>query len=385
MFKKKYDLAIVNRSFWPSYPVVGEALLRLAEKIGPAKRVVILSQGEKKLKNLFVSNNRGNYVDASTLLIPARSNISLFRRVFELLFFMFWVFIKLCILRPKTVYVSTDPPVLVPFIVMLYSRIFKARYIYHLQDIHPEITSIYLGRKGFIFSFVKWLDNLTLRNASKVIVLSRQMENTIRERTSIRCPIEIVDNPSIDLSVRSVTADPKALVFCGNAGRLQRIPLLISAIRKHYEQGGGLKFHFVGSGLFARELVTLSEEFKNVTYHGFLLPSETAKIITNCSWGLLPIEDEVTKFAFPSKSSTYVASGLSVLAICGVDSSVGQWVRENVAGLLINPEIRDILECFAEIDAGTIKHEIEKSTLKNVRIRLSFDFFVKRLEQLIEC
>lgn len=384
MFKKKYDLAIINRSFWPTYPVIGEALLRLAEKVGPTKRVVILSQGEEKLSDLFVKNSRGRNVDASTLLIAARSNMSILRRVFESLLFMFWVFSKLCIMRPKTVYVSTDPPVLVPFIVMIYSKIFRARYVYHLQDIHPEITSVYLGRKGTIFKVVKWLDNLTLKNASKIVVLSSQMEDTIRNRASIRCPIEVVDNPSIDLNVRSDTADPKALVFCGNAGRLQRIPLLINAIRAHYAQGGGLKFHFVGSGVFSNELLSLSEEFENVIYHGFLPPKETAKIVINCTWGLLPIDDEVTKFAFPSKSSTYAASGLSIIAICGEESSVGQWIRGNSAGFLIEPNTDALVKCFTEIDENILKHKVDKNKLQDIRQRLSFDRFVDRLEQITE-
>ncbi len=29
---KRLDLVIINRSFWPVYPVIGEALMRFAEQ-----------------------------------------------------------------------------------------------------------------------------------------------------------------------------------------------------------------------------------------------------------------------------------------------------------------------------------------------------------------
>ena len=46
------------------------------------------------------------------------------------------------------------PPVLVPFIVMLIQQGFGARYIYHLQDIHPEATNVVLPVRPIVFRFL---------------------------------------------------------------------------------------------------------------------------------------------------------------------------------------------------------------------------------------
>ena len=47
----KYDLIIINRGFWPVYPVLGEGLLRLAEVLASSKKVGVIFQGKKKFKN----------------------------------------------------------------------------------------------------------------------------------------------------------------------------------------------------------------------------------------------------------------------------------------------------------------------------------------------
>ena len=46
----KYDFLIINRSFWPLYPVIGESLLRLAEKISIDKKVGIVMQDHVDIK-----------------------------------------------------------------------------------------------------------------------------------------------------------------------------------------------------------------------------------------------------------------------------------------------------------------------------------------------
>ena len=47
---KRYDLVIINRSFWPSYPVIGEGLLRLAENLASHKKIAVIMQGNIHIK-----------------------------------------------------------------------------------------------------------------------------------------------------------------------------------------------------------------------------------------------------------------------------------------------------------------------------------------------
>ena len=97
---------------------------------------------------------------------------------------MLWVFWNLIITRPKKIYVSTDPPLTVPFIVFIYSKIFKASYVYNIQDIHPEITNIVVKLNPLLFSFLKKVDGLVMRHASSIITITQTMKDEIIPRSN---------------------------------------------------------------------------------------------------------------------------------------------------------------------------------------------------------
>ena len=46
----RYDFLIINRSFWPIYPVIGEGLLRLAEELAFTKKVGVILQDHVGIK-----------------------------------------------------------------------------------------------------------------------------------------------------------------------------------------------------------------------------------------------------------------------------------------------------------------------------------------------
>ena len=56
---KRYDLVIINRSFWPVYPVIGEGLLRLAENLSYSKKVAVIMQDHANIKNHLKYSKRG--------------------------------------------------------------------------------------------------------------------------------------------------------------------------------------------------------------------------------------------------------------------------------------------------------------------------------------
>lgn len=381
---KKADLVIINRSFWPIYPVIGEALLRLAEKQAEAKDIRVIIQDHADVRTELKNQCRGNGVKFYPCKAWSVSGSSVLRRVADAVFFMIWVFAMLFWSRPKKVYVSTDPPVLVPFIVLIYSKLFNAEYIYHLQDIHPEAANVVIPVNRWLFGVLRWLDSFVMRYASLIITITEEMAQEIRVRSATAAHISVIPNPAISFDGVIMPASKKAgFTFCGNAGRLQRIPLLIDAISAYIEAGGTLPFIFAGGGVFAKVLEQLSNNYTNVTYLGQISAAEAAQLNADYQWALLPIEDGVTRFAFPSKSSSYVFSGSYVAAICGDQTSVASWVRTNDLGVVIEPDVESLCSFFRQVEC----HEIDDSGFNQQRLelkrRLSFDCFISQLEQLI--
>lgn len=385
MARKPLKVSIITRTFWPVYPVIGEALLRFAEDAAMrGHSVSVIMQDHAGIKGELDREGRGNgiqFYPAKALTISASS---ILYRVCDAFFFMFWVLAVLLWVRPNRIYVSTDPPVVTPFVIMLYSRLSGAEFIYHLQDIHPEATNAIMPVNKWLFYSLVKIDAVSMRKARCLITITEEMAAEIRSRSGTNVPIHILDNPSISFDDIDMSKPKIAgFAFCGNAGRLQRIPLMLEAIENYFEQGGKQAFAFAGGGVYANQLRAFADKYPKFHFAGQVSPTEAAQLNADYAWALLPIEDSVTRFAFPSKSSSYVFSGANILAVCGEQTSVARWVRANRAGEVAKPEAKAVTDAFFAIEKGAHSEPGDKSSREALKAKLRFDVFVKNLIRII--
>lgn len=362
MSAKNEKIAIVSRSFWPENPAIGEALLLLAESLSKEAKTVVITQVNKGFAKKLNEYGRGQDVSFATLPALTDSSSHMILRISELLLFTGFTFTSLVYHRPGKVYVATNPPVFTPLVVRCYCDIFNKKYVYHLQDIHPEITTIVTGQNNFLTRLLERIDTKTITKASAVITLTEQMQSYITKRAGKQLAINLLSNPSVQDSNQvdnRIVERKKGFVFCGNAGRLQRIPLLIESIKRYIREDGKLPFVFAGGGVYRDAIQELADQYENVSYLGVLTAHEAASLLHQYSFGLMPIEDEVTKYAFPSKSSSYIFSGCQVIAVCGKDTSVAHWVDNHQLGYVAEPNIESLVALF---------HRLEKSPLTELNL-----------------
>ena len=88
----RYDLIIVNRSFWPVYPVIGEGLLQVAESFASKKKVAVILQDHANINKQLKEFKRGAGVNFFPIRAFSNSSHSLVIRVIDSIFFMIWVF-----------------------------------------------------------------------------------------------------------------------------------------------------------------------------------------------------------------------------------------------------------------------------------------------------
>jgi len=87
---KRYDLAIINRSFWPKSQIIGESLLQLGEKtIHDGKSDVVITQSSNNLKKIVTESDRGLGVAFKACKSRSDSSTKLLYRIFDALIFMF--------------------------------------------------------------------------------------------------------------------------------------------------------------------------------------------------------------------------------------------------------------------------------------------------------
>jgi len=356
---KRYDLAIINRSFWPKNQIIGDALLQFGENASDkGKDVVIITQYTGNLKKIVDKFGRGSNLLFRSCKSRSDSSSKLLVRIIDAVVYMLWVFWSLLVTRPKKIYVSTDPPLVVPFVVFIYSKISKASYVYHLQDIHPEAANIVVKLNSVLFSFLKKIDGLVMRHASSIITITQTMKDEIVARSNTKSNIYLIDNPTASFD-NPTQLKTKGFIFSGNLGRLQRIPLLLKSIDKYKAKGGTLPFFFIGGGVYANEIHALSKKYTDIAYGGLVDAKKANELTSEYEWALLPIDDKVTKYAFPSKTSSYVSCGVKILSICSNHTSVAKWVLNNNYGVNSLPNINEIVSVLFKIENGlTINNEL---------------------------
>ena len=379
--QKKEKVVLINRGFWPENDVPGEALLVLSESLAMDFNTNVLTQSNINLQQKCRSLGRAIKVNIKTCKLLTDSKSRVFYRVIESIYFSLWVLVKLFVIRPKFIYVSTDPPLLVPFTVYIFSRLFNTKYTYHLQDIHPEASNIIIKIPKIIVNILKKMDSIVLKNASSVVTITNDMADYIICNRKISKNVFLLENASA-YPILKKDKVLNTVIFSGNVGRLQEIPLLLSAIEQYLEEGGKLKFTFMGSGIYVNKINMLANRFENVNYIGYLKMKEAIEVISQHEWGLVSINSQVLKYAFPSKTSTYIAADCKIIAICKKNTSLEKWIKSNDRGFVSNPNLESIKSLFVRIESGNCV--IENNHGKISSYDYSFNFFSKKLKNIME-
>ncbi len=374
------EVAIINRGFWPVSDVPGASLLALAEKISQDQAVYVLTQSNLDIQKFYKTQGGRAELNIRSCKSLTNSNSNIYFRVIETVYFTLWTLFHLIRIRPKKIYVATDPPIVLPFIVGIYSKIFNSSYTYHVQDIHPEASRGIIKMPLFIYKLLICVDTFSLRNAKSIVTLTKEMADYISNVRWVTTPIHLVNNASL-FPIKNLRRKQQTIIFCGNAGRLQEIPLLVSSIDLYLKRGGCLKFTFMGAGVNSHLFKQLSDRWDNVNCLEYLPLQEAIEILSQHEWSLIPLNDQVSNFAFPSKTSAAIAAGCKIFAVCNLNSSLSQWVHRNGFGIVTTPIVENIVSTFNEIESG--KYNLCKVPTSEDSIKYSFDYFSNSLIKII--
>lgn len=364
---KAYDYCIINRTFWPENKTIGEGLLNVSENLANKKNNVLVICQSNKIKEHLDCENRGKNVTFKSFKDFNTRSSGIVIRSIEAFAFAIWVAMNLCTYRPKVIYIATDPPIIIPFIVVIISKVIRSKVIYHFQDIHPEIFASVKKIPIPLYNFLKFLDAYTQRQSTNLITINEQMKEYLVSRVKICPEIHLVSNPAnMDFSkVNNQIKKLRGFVYCGTIGRLQLIPILLKAIEKYLNEGGSMSFTFIGDGVNKNLVSDFANNNKNFDFLGQLSEEHANAEMCKYEWALLPIEAGVLDYAFPSKSSAYEVCDCKIFSISDANSSLAKWVTEKRLGINSEVEIKNIVEGFWMIENEHFEKEDASLNLNN--------------------
>jgi glycosyltransferase involved in cell wall biosynthesis len=263
---------------------------------------------------------------------------------------------------------ASTPPIAIAKVGSWLARRRGARFIYHKQDIYPEVVlASGVLRPGRLASLLRWSDTRTDRAADRVVVLSEDMAETVRARGVTADRVAVINNfdpwtigsdpdgPTPPISdPHRIAGDGSILqlVFAGHLGRFQNLESVIEAAVT-LRDDPRLAFHFFGDGPMraALQQKIVDHDLRNVTLYGHREADEVAEFIrTRADFGVVSLLPGVIGTAYPSKTMSYLRNGCPVLALVEAESELARTIVDAGVGMQADPaDVEKLAEALRQL------------------------------------
>ena len=350
-------ILFTHRYFWPDSPPYASMLRNLARAISLGGHDVHVYTSQPSYRGLSqdppLRREMENGVSIRRGFVIGSERSGFIVRAVNSLVYCSGLFVHIIKIRPDVVTAATFPPVIASWTASIAAKLVGAKFIYHMQDIHPEVSRHSGGAmgKGLFFALMRWMDNQTLKRSSVVIVLSGDMANTLTKRNIDIEQLRIINNPPVEQNLQSEnppsefckTENKKRLIFAGNLGRFQNLQLLTSGISDCLSEHPELELVFLGDGAVKPTLMEQWGSHPQIKFYPFLPYSQAQTLIRGADVGVVSLGDGICQVSFPSKVSTYLHLGLPLFAFIEPDSELGKIVVENGLGVVPDSMTREAI------------------------------------------
>lgn len=404
---KKGGLLIVNLHFWPDKSSCSAILFHIAKELSKdINPVEIITSKPKKFNSNFTNLELKKYDEESDLKINRlpllRENLSAFPRIFNASVLGFYTAFKLLTSNYKIVVATSSPPILTAFIISLIAKLRKIRFIYYCMDINPEIGMLTGDFKNTLLNkLMLFLDKFNCINARPTIVHSISMKETLMRRfnnrqieiniiNSLTVPIKSINkNNARFLNTKSLNSQSidfgLQIIFAGNIGRFQGIENIIYAF-KYLIEYDNIRLTILGDGFEKNKLKKLSKSLDtNVEFLDLTSYDQAKNIISKADLGLVSLIPNMYKFAYPSKTMTYLEQGIPILAMIEKESDLAlDIVNENIGFVVPLKGHRELANLLIKLSKNQDwKIKLKKSSSKAFKKKFSDKVIMKKWRELI--
>ena len=280
------------------------------------------------------------------LSLLREANRSVLFRLLNMFYFPLRILLFI-ILKGKfdMVMISTAPPVVVGLAAALGVKIRGGDFIYHCMDIHPEIGAISGEfRNPLVFRALRALDTFTCNSAKAIVVLSTDMKSAIESRPGFKSGnIVVINNFSMPHHDEAKLVDSELLkktgkfrlLFAGNLGRFQGLEVFVDAMQQlsHIPE---IELVFLGEGNALASLKQRAHGMGNVIFLSHQPVSVARSVMSDADLGIVSLNKDIYKYAYPSKTMTYLDEGSPVLVSVENNSDLASFVTGKNVGVCVD-------------------------------------------------
>jgi colanic acid biosynthesis glycosyl transferase WcaI len=376
----------VHRYFYPDAPPYAAMLRRIVQRWAEDGHNVDVLTSKPSYRASRTSTQlprvqRDGHITVRRLRLPREAGRSPIIRLANAVRLSASVFSRVVSGHYDVVMVSTVPPVVLGVTTALAARLSGTRLIYHCMDLHPEIGRL-SGEfaNPRIFAALMALDQRTMRVADPVVVLSEDMAAAVQARPSgAGTQVAVRNNFALPSETTSDVADTErtaadlwasldlpegafTLLFAGNIGRFQGLEDAVQALAQT-RPGSDVHLVLMGDGTAVQSLRDLAENVgvaERVHFLGLQSVSVAREVMRLADAGLVSLQPDVIRFAYPSKTATYAEQGMVLVVVVEPDSVLAREVRESGAGIVVAPgDVEGLateMSRLAEKSEGELQH-----------------------------
>ena len=367
--ENKKNLLIYAHYYYPDVASTGQILTELAEGLQESFHITVIctvpsytgkvSQYYRKHKYYYENMNG---VDVLRIRVPEfRKDFAPSRIVNIVSYFFFAIAATFRVEHQDYVFTISQPPVLGGLLGVIGKHLKKAKFIYNIQDFNPEqIKAVEFTNNKLILDAMMLLDKHSCKAADKVIVVGRDMIETLKNRFASRMvPYAYINNwinekeiyplSKSDQGVQKFRqkyglGDKFVIMYSGNIGLYYDLPNLLKLIAQ-YKQEKEIAFAFVGEGSVLQELKEYQRQhhLENVV---FIPYQEKKDLIYSLNAGdvhFVVNAKGIKGVSVPSKLYGVMAAGKPVFGILEEGSEARLIVEEAACGKVVTPEDYDAI------------------------------------------
>jgi glycosyltransferase involved in cell wall biosynthesis len=403
----KKRLLVYAHYFYPDVASTGQILTELCEGLQENFDITVICvvpsyygkvDDKYKTKRLFIDKYQN--INIVRVRVPEFDKINKISRVKNILaYFINAVYATLRVGKQDLVFGISQPPILGGMLGVIGKAIKRAKFIYNIQDFNPEqVIAVGYSKNKLILSIAMTVDKFTCKRANKVIVVGRDMKETLSIRFNNKnvpknmyinnwinekeiYPLQDDNEKVVEFKKKYGLENKKVIMYSGNIGLYYDFENLIKVIGR-FKRRDDLVFVFIGDGSVKHKIENYVSESKlnNVKFIPYQNKEDLVYSLNAADIHLVVSAKGIKGVSVPSKLYGVMAAGIVVLGILEEGSEARLIIEECKCGVCVEPgkydlifdELNRIIDNIHEYKAMGIKGReyIEKYITKQVAINM---------------
>ena len=418
--KDKKNLLIYAHYYYPDVASTGQILTELAEGLKDSFHITVICTvpsytgkiNRYYKQHKYYHENR-NGVNVLRIRVPEFRKSFAPSRIYNIAsYFLSAIAATFRVENQDYVFTISQPPILGGMLGLIGKKIKHAKFIYNIQDFNPEqVMAVSFTKNKFILNLMMFLDKYSCKKADKVVVVGRDMIETLKNRFSRKdaavmpktCYInnwinekEIVPLSREDASVRAFKKrlgieDKFVIMYSGNIGLYYDLPNILRVIAK-FKAEQDVAFLFVGEGSVLEQLEHYKEK-KQLTNVYFAPYQDKKNLVYSLNAGdvhFVVNAKGIKGVSVPSKLYGVMAAAKPVFGILEEGSEARLIIEESGCGISVNPgdypKIQALIRRFIDMKDDKILDEMGQKGRAYLTEYLTKDVSIEKYrEEIISC